>query len=244
MDKLPVELLHKIFIQLDLQQKLACLTVCRSWWRVLDKYRLFNSIVLQKSDDQLNRFMDMFKRLPERAAQVEELTISLHKDTRFNRRELLHLFPNARKMEVDHYSGEWRLLDHFTQDMDLTHSNSKVEFLSDVYHCELVSQMVYSRLGSRLKALCLKDMYLQDTSTILSQLKDLPVLKTLTLESAILVIDELELLHKNVPSIQELTLDLLLLYGSMPSEVVPASSIMKLKFGGYLVKCEMLCQAY
>jgi hypothetical protein len=68
MDKLPPELLHKIFIQLDLQQRLVCLTVCRSWWRVLDQCCLFYSIVLRNEDDYFNRSMDMFERLPDRAA--------------------------------------------------------------------------------------------------------------------------------------------------------------------------------
>jgi hypothetical protein len=88
--------------------------------------------------------------------------------------------------------------------------------------------MVYSKLGSRLTALYLKDMSIPDTPTILSQLKDLPVLKTLALQSAGLRIDDLELLHKNIPSIQELILDLLYLNGRIPSEVVPASSVTSL----------------
>jgi hypothetical protein len=92
--------------------------------------------------------------------------------------------------------------------------------------------MLNSKLGSRLKALYLKDMSIPGTQAILPQLKDLPVLKTLSLQSAGLWIDDLELLHKNVPSIQELTLEPLYLNGSMPSEVVPASSITKLKFRG------------
>jgi hypothetical protein len=233
MDKLPPELLHKIFFHLNLQERLGCLTICRRWWSVLDKYSLFCRIELENEGDRFNRFMDMFKRLPERAAQIEEFSIELHKDTPFNRRELFEIFPNARKMEVDHCWGEVSSLhSHFTQDIDQIHSNSKVEFLSDFYHCELVSQMVYSKLGSRLKTLCLKDMSIPDTPTILSQLKDLPVLKTLALQSAGLEIDDLELLHKNVPSIQELNLDPLYLKGSMPSEVIPASSITKLKFYG------------
>jgi hypothetical protein len=87
-------------------------------------------------------------------------------------------------MVVNHRWGEMSsLYSHFTQDIGPTHCNSKVEFLSDFYHCEWVSQIVYSRLGSRLKTLHLKDMSIKVTHVILPQLKGLPALKTLKLHS-------------------------------------------------------------
>jgi hypothetical protein len=76
MDKLPAELLHKIFIELKLEQRLKCLTVCRSWWRVLDRYSLFYDLLLEEGDDNgLNTFMDTLKHLPNRAAQVEKIQL-------------------------------------------------------------------------------------------------------------------------------------------------------------------------
>jgi hypothetical protein len=178
MDKLPPEILHKIFFQLDLQERLYCLIICRKWWSVLDKYSLFCRIELQSKDGHFNRLVDMSKRLPERTAKVEELHIRLTEYTSFNRRELSEIFTNARKMVVNRRWGEMSpLYSHFTQDIGPTHCNSKVEFLSDFYHCEWVSQIVYSRLGSRLKTLHLKDMSIKVTQVILPQLKDLPALK-------------------------------------------------------------------
>jgi hypothetical protein len=63
MDKLPAELLHKIFIELKLEQRLKCLTICRSWWSVLDSYGFFYDIILRESNKgkRFNRFMDMLK---------------------------------------------------------------------------------------------------------------------------------------------------------------------------------------
>jgi hypothetical protein len=63
MDRLAPEILHSVFIQLDLQERLICLTVCTRWWSVLDKGALFYSFTIT-SNNQFRRFMRGFERLP------------------------------------------------------------------------------------------------------------------------------------------------------------------------------------
>jgi hypothetical protein len=151
MDKLPPELLHRIFFVLDFQTKLVCLTICRRWWRVLDKYRLFYRVDIKTNNlDRLHGMMDMFKQLPECATKVVDLDIVLETYTLFNRRVLFNIFiistlpqQNAGFYRPKAYEGP----------IDVLHSNARIECLNDFYHCELVSQLVYSNLGQRLKTL-------------------------------------------------------------------------------------------
>jgi hypothetical protein len=131
---------------------------------------------------EVYRFLDTIKSLPHRAAQVEEVTLAFDSDERFNRRTLLNIFPNARVMQLyAAYYPQTSTFKYYGQHIDITHSNSKIEYLHDFYQCEFLSQMISSKLGYRLKTLSLNFCKLLDTPSTVSQLKDLPVLKTLIL---------------------------------------------------------------
>ncbi|KAI8880289.1 hypothetical protein K501DRAFT_275706 [Backusella circina FSU 941] len=232
MDKLPPELLHGIFAQLDLKQRLVCLLVCRSWWNVLDRYSLFCNVELKEEKDQFKKFMGKIKLLPDRAAQVEVLDIVLQTKTSLNRRELFNIFPNARVLRVKPQKvTAHSIFTFYGRPIEITHSRSRVEILSDIHHCDLASQLLYSNLGSRLKVLDLDFYERSDAITVLSQLKNLPVLKSLSLTRPKIKLENLEEIHKNVPSIQDLTLKWLKIRaGDMPSNIIPATSMVKLNF--------------
>jgi hypothetical protein len=236
MDKLPSKILNKIFIQLELQQRLKCLLVCRNWWKVLDKYSLFYDIHLDESENkhQLDRFIDMFERLPDRAAQVEELDIAFLPETSFDKRSIVNIFPNARVVKTIPSLPILFFRDngHFKTPIDLTHSNSKIEFLSDHSNCELTCQISTSNLGGRLEVLYLNLYRVPDVHNIFSQLKGLSVLKKLSLKFAQIRLRCLEELHRNIPSIEDFALDnLTVMDGIMPSNIVPATCITKFKLG-------------
>jgi hypothetical protein len=243
MDSFPREILHKIFIQLDLQQQLECLLVCRCWWNALDKYSLFYSVQL-KNPDYFNKWITLFEQSPGYAARVEELEMVNMPDTGFDRRTLLNLFPNARVIKM---SPNWGLIDSDsspTTPIELTHSKAKLEHLSDFIHCDLVAQLLYSNLGDRLETLFLN--FHDVTSVRLGQLKDLPVLKRLALQYPIFEIVDLEELHKNVPSIEELALENISVEdGRKPSDIIPAASIKKVKLNdGYFKDKDVHIQFY
>jgi hypothetical protein len=91
--------------------------------------------------------------------------------------------------------------------------------------------MLYSSLGERLETLCLEFLKLQGTPHILLRLKNLPVLKKLILKSVTIRLNALEEIHRNVPSIQNLSLVCIsVLQGNMPADIMPATCITKLKF--------------
>jgi hypothetical protein len=58
-----------------------------------------------------------------------------------------------------------------------------------------------------------------------------PVLKKLVLKSVKFKLDALEEMHRNIPSIQDLSLDeMTVIKGDMPLDIIPATCITKLKF--------------
>jgi hypothetical protein len=226
MDKLPSEILNKIFIQLDLQQRLVCLRVCRSWWNVVDKCSLFYDIHLDETQnkDRFDRFINKFEQSPERASQVQVLDMVVLLKTRFNKRKLLHIFPNTRVMRMKSSIGAmFQSKSRFTTPIDLSHAKPKVEVLFDANHCELASQILGSNLGGRLGVLYLDFHFIPGSHAIMSQLKELPVLKQLSLRHPTVSLDILEAIHTNVPSIEDFTLRRAVIKaGTMPSNIQPA----------------------
>jgi hypothetical protein len=222
MEKLPTEVLHKIFIELELHQRLICLLVCRSWWRVLEKYSLFYTVeIKQCSKYSFDKNLSKFVKSPALAAQVRELYIKPHP----NINRLLNIFPNTRIIKVE--CNAPRRISKSTpakKPIVITHSKSKVNFLSDFGRCELTSQILHSNLGARLGTLWLSFYGISDTSVVLSRLKNLPVLKKLSLKSPTMTLQHLEDIHKNIPSIQDFNLKNIKIKASnMPCDIIPAS---------------------
>jgi hypothetical protein len=224
MDKLPPEILHTIFIKLDLQQRLKCLLVCRSWFSVLDRYCLFFDIKMDADKEQFSRARRMFKGFPERAAQVEQVHVYIKDDTLFNRKELFKFFPNAREMKAspDWGSGHAER-SRFTRNINLTHSKSRLQVLHDCGHCELVYQMLYSNLGAQLHTLFLDCTGEFGGKVIFSKFENLPVLKKFTLKGSRLKLGDIEKMHNNIPSMEDLTFyHVVIEKGKMPSSINPA----------------------
>jgi hypothetical protein len=221
MEKLPLEILQNTFTLLSLNDRTVCLRVCRHWWSVLDKYCLFYNVVINKSN-KFTQFMDLMERSPRHAAQVEMLNISWHPPTSFNKRVICTMFPNARILDLG-----WCEYTYFEEPLVVSNSNSKIQSISDNGHCELLSQILFSNLGACLKSICL--YFNDDTSNsraIVSQLKNLPVLKSLKMQRLAMEIKDLEELHNNLPTVQEFVVEYLhVLASAIPENIVPLAQI-------------------
>jgi hypothetical protein len=68
MNILANEVLHNIFIQLELEERIECTLVCHKWWRVLDNYSLVHDIKINQNQDGFSRFLEMIKQCPHRAS--------------------------------------------------------------------------------------------------------------------------------------------------------------------------------
>jgi hypothetical protein len=177
--------------------------------------------------------MDMIKRFPHRALQVEELRLLTCLPSSFNKRTLLNTFPNVRVLEVGWDQGpleESHEFKYFRELIEITSPQPKIRVLRDTLFCELASQMLASNLGHRLGELQLDFEGIDgiSTRTIVDQLKNLPVLKTLTLHELYIGINDLEKIHTDLPTIQEFDLCIHITASEMPSNVLPATFITKL----------------
>jgi Leucine-rich repeat (LRR) protein len=231
MNELPAEILHDIFFCLELKERLECLRVCRRWWKALDSYNLFYSFIIRR-DEQFNRVMNVFERLPDYAAQVEVLSIYEVSKSSLDERNLLKKFPNARVIIVERgMSSPAFSSSHMKKRNGVAHFKSKLEYLCDESYGTLTTQMLSLNLGDRLETLELDFDDVEDSLNIFSQLKDLPVLKKLCLSHPHINIHEIEDIHRNIPSIQDFSLNSgTHLAGSMPSNVLPATCITNFEF--------------
>jgi hypothetical protein len=231
MNELPAEILHDIFFCLELKDRLECLRVCRRWWKALDSYNLFYSFIIRQ-EEQFNRVMESFARLPDYAAQVEVLSIYGVSNYSLYKRNLLETFTNARAILVSKSQYSTALSSrHLKKRNGVVHSKSKLEYLCDESYGTLATQMLSLSLGDRLETLELDFEYMESSLNILSQSKDLPVLKKLRLFRPRINIHEIEDIHCNIPSIQDFSLNNgTHMAGSMPSNVLPATCITNFEF--------------
>lgn len=70
MEHIPIELLHEIFIKLDLKDRLECMLVCRLFYNALDQGSLL--CTLRINSRVFLKFKEMIKRQPYRATQVKK----------------------------------------------------------------------------------------------------------------------------------------------------------------------------
>jgi hypothetical protein len=234
MSKFPLEIWHRIFIQLDLHERIKCTLVCQSWWQILDKYSLLCNVELIHNQDQFIDFMDMIERFPHRANQVLELKLDSCLGPSFNKRTLLNIFPNVRVLEVEwnlhmpDNSGDYK---YFRKPIEMINSTPKIKVLHDSIFCELASQMLVSNLDGRLEELQLDFQGLNGIyiRAVQDQLKDLPVLKTIVLQNFYFGINDLENIHTNIPTIQNLILNCVSVAASeIPTSIIPATCIITL----------------
>jgi hypothetical protein len=200
MDRIPTELLHEIFIKLDLKDKLKCMLVCRFWYATLDRRSLLHELDIDS--DVFLKLIQMIESHPHRAAQVESLYLFLFEDFSLDKRVLCNMFPNLKRAILSmEMSGASYVLDSPFQ---FTHSSSKLEEIVEGGECELTRQLAMSNMCSNLKSLKLYDLELPSLSSsdIISQLKNMPALETLSLHCFQIKLMDLERLHHNLLSIK------------------------------------------
>jgi hypothetical protein len=230
MDHIPIEILHLIFIQLTLKDKLQCMLVCQFWYNTLDQRSLLHTLHI--SDDQFQRFKDMVERLPYRGTQVEKLIVQL--DPAFDKRKLCNMFPNLREVylindSIDGIQDQSYLNTKF----GFIYPTTNLEIIEDFGHCELIRGLAISNSCTHVNFLHLNFSYCPESTVtnVFSQLKNMPVLETLYLSTVAIKLTDLEILHSNLGSIKYLELyELDLCSGEIPRNVTPATLITKLEY--------------
>jgi hypothetical protein len=148
----------------------------------------------------------MLERFSYRGSQVEYLTMDLTPSLSFDKRIICNLLPNLREIHFKQFEFSATGSNHLSSPFQFTYpSLLKLEKLSDCAKCELARELAISNMCSNLNSLYLSS---SDplSGDILSQLKNMPVLETLTLGNFQLKLMDLEMVHCNIPSIQKLIL--------------------------------------
>jgi hypothetical protein len=234
MNCVPVEVLSQIFTKLDFKDKLECMLVCRSWYNTLDQYTL----LCRFSVKSYRKFKDMLTLFPHRATQVEYLTVYHYFKPYLDKGELFNMFPNLREISFN-TDSRLRVPPFYTaKPFQFLHAICKLEKIKD-FGYELVSQLAMSNLCINLKSIDLnfrksrKFREFEDFITannVVSQLKNMPVLKELSMAGIGFKLMDLEIMHINLPSLKRLCLKSAhQISGEIPRDVVPASLITELE---------------
>ncbi|KAI8875965.1 hypothetical protein K501DRAFT_279867 [Backusella circina FSU 941] len=176
----------------------------------------------------------MFENSLDSAAQVEELDVRIKPDTLFNRRTAFYILPNVRAMRMSQKRrAVFPNYRHFKTPIDF--APFKIKTRNSLRHWSM-----------RLETLSLDFSTIPDTPTILFQLKDLPVLKKLSLHSPRMSIQALEQIHKNISPIQDFALKYIhVTESNIPSDIIHATSITKIELHlGMLESVETHAQFY
>jgi hypothetical protein len=206
MSILPAEVLHEIFIQLPLLQRLECMLVCRQWRHTLDKRSLLHNVSIHNTES-FQKFNAMIERFPSRASQVEYLELSYCIHRRYDRRSIPDIFRNVRTVNLRTARGE-RNLSVYRKPLQTESTSTKIEHITDYGDCNLILHLISSNLGSTIKSLELDLSFDEkENDRIISGLKHLPSLEELALASGYLRVTDCEILHANLPSIKHFKLD-------------------------------------
>jgi hypothetical protein len=234
MDSIPTELSHEIFIKLALKDKIQCLSVCHSWYNMLDKHGLLYKLDI--TSRQYHKLKDMIERLPHRGAQAEYLTFRFTVKLHVDKRKLCNIFPNLREI-IFKGSSSQRFQNHMSRPFQFVNSTSKLEKIVDYGECELTRQLAMSNLCNKLKTLELDVRYLVDSviSGAITQLKNMPVLEHLGFRGYKVTLMDLEIMHCHLPTIKSLHFGVHILSGDMPRDVLSSGLITKLRSTIYSV---------
>jgi hypothetical protein len=175
----------------------------------------------------------MLELFPYRATQVQEFELAFYFNPDFDKRTLLNMFPNLRCLKLNGMAEEPPATNYISRPFQFMHSTSKLESVCDIDECELTCQLAISNLGQHLKLLELqfRNSPLDWYKDVISQLKNMPVLQSLKLDTCPVELTYMEILHNNLPSITELEMTSSLIASSeIPLDVEPAIPITSLLF--------------
>jgi hypothetical protein len=198
MERLPNELLVKVFVLLDQQEKVECMLVCHDFARLIQASCLFNTIQLS----EMSNFVNLIARSSRsQGAQVECLILNFYLEGDLH--YILSFFPNIR---VFYVLGCHNLV--FQQTPHKTNNNRHLENMAETFSHDLTCHLLASCLTfTKLKTLDIKaSKHDVSANTVISLLDHAPNLSDLAMESFTVCFEHLELLHSTLFSLHSIKL--------------------------------------
>jgi hypothetical protein len=168
----------------------------------------------------------MIEKNPSLGKQVKDLTLIRCITTDYDRRKLFRLFPNLKTIKTTKaiYAENYT----FAQEtLDSIALKSQLLYIEDSNQCEMTRSLLTSGLCPNLNTLTLDLASIRISHRdIYPQFMQVPLLKNLTLLHALVTMDDCDVIHCKLPSLQSLKLfECDLMEGAAPADTLPGSKI-------------------
>jgi hypothetical protein len=159
---------------------------------------------------------------------VEELALPVCFKDGLDKINFCNMNPNTRIVGMGcEWEYDCNCSSDFSKAVDTVQTTSKVQYIADITSCEYASQMMTSNLWGQLRTLDLDFKGLNISwDVILPQMKNMPVLKRLIPNTHHLSIADMELIHNNIPSIEDLEIQ----DSEMPPVIIPTTQLATMSF--------------
>ncbi|KAI8880405.1 hypothetical protein K501DRAFT_275652 [Backusella circina FSU 941] len=235
MDKLPVEILNRVFDKLHFSQKTRCALVCRQWATLIHSYKLLYDLTIENSSyHKTSAFDDWKKRItqqPRWGKQVRELALIGCLVKKEDITILPTLFPYIRTLVLLPTASNLPNFDttQSTQ-FEIWHNrlDNMIEGCCHYFTYHLLGTGIFSRLESITLTY---DEYLSiSPDKLFERFAHAPALKYLELKGFRVTFEILETLHKHAPNIVSLGFYCIqFISDSFPPSIQPAQALDRLK---------------
>jgi hypothetical protein len=156
--------------------------------------------------------------------QVKDLTLHGCFGPRYDKRNVLALFPNLRILRLCMDDPAAIMNPYHVNDAQIElFSKNKIQHLEDYGHCELTLLLIKSGNCTHLTTLKLN---FHKLNGIYSQLKNMPALKHLCISNSNISLNDYDTIHNNLPSLRSIKLEnSTYLTDGPPNVIVPAPQV-------------------
>lgn len=211
MGRLPYEVYLKIFKQLSSRDIFSCVLVCKEWKRPAENCLFTNLCIV--NDQNLEKAITFFVNHPTIASTVEDLTIRDNSNIHSYLTQIRQLCPNLKAFNIETLSSKRGKLD-----VTETGAWKKLAFLSiEEEYCGeeflSASELILSSCCPNITKMYINiadpelddDAQRQYFARVFNALKSAPKLSRLEVTYVYCAVQDLEIIHKNVPNLSSLT---------------------------------------
>jgi hypothetical protein len=250
MDRLPVEILNRIFSKLHYSQKVRCALVCSQWATHIHSFNLHNDLTIEDTitssdrffyagSDESRRKMPTFdaweKRItqePRWGKQVRQLLLihCLYKDENFTALPTLFPFIRTLLLQQDReFQPSYEAIETAQFEPWLYRLEKLVETYTHMFTYTLLGAGIFERLESI--TIAYDKTMIASASDLFERFQHVPYLKNLALDRFEFSFQLLETLHKHAPKLVSLNIGTssFTSTGDLPPGIEPFPSLTTLK---------------
>jgi hypothetical protein len=223
MNRLPKEIFSLILSNLDMQDKLTCIRVCRRWYDIICNTNLYQKLNIAGDMERLNEAFALFYENEQFGRQVTELSLRHFYPDMFIMLTLPKLLPNVKHLKWDNWlsskfkNGDappkricdlafknWNKLEEAAIKMKTTDFPMVLFLLGSSEFANLTKLDIEISPAKRT----FDEIYLKRRlgRELIENLKNATTLVHLRLGYAAIDFEDMELLHSNLPHLQNLEL--------------------------------------